>query len=601
MISLSDHNVLFEYLEIAVIRKILLLVLVVLCSACEPQTQAPETTDVPGAMTNDAASNDVTGNDAAMDVARPEHTLMFNAMIYTMDIGYSYADSMIFDNKGEIIFVGNVEPMREKFPDALEIDMQGKTILPGLIDSHGHLFGLAMSMTKAQLLGTTSKDEVIVKLREHEEDLSAEDWLTGRGWDQNDWPVQDFPSRADLDKAFPDRPVYLTRIDGHAAWVNSAALAMADQDLSGDWQPKGGQIYRDDQGLATGVLIDGAMSLVQDHVPQISPELAEASLDMALQQMVSLGLTGVHDPGIPRQVVEIYQRRIQEGTFPTRVYALADGVGDTLNWLCENGRVNDPSGRLQMRAVKLYMDGALGSRGAALLSDYSDDPGNSGLLFMSEEEMQADVDKVLGCNLQVGIHAIGDRGNQVALDALEAAIKQHPDNPGRHRIEHAQILTADDIPRFGELDVIAAMQPIHATSDMYWAEERLGPDRVKFAYAWRSILDSGGRLALGSDFPVEVVNPMLGIYAAVTRQDLKGWPEGGWYPQQNLTRNEAVRGFTRDAAYAGFMENEVGSLEPGKRADFVVLDRDIMKVDVAEIPRTRVLETWIDGQKVFER
>ena len=570
------------------ITRILLIVLMLVCVAC----------DQPSPASNVTATQAV---EAKVQQSSPEHTLIFNAMIYTMDLGYSYADSMVFDNQGEVLFVGNEEPMRERFPDAFGIDMKGKTILPGLIDSHGHLYGLAMSLAQAQLQGTTSKDEVIIKLREHEKSLTSDDWLTGRGWDQNDWPVQEFPSREDLDKAFPDRPVYLTRIDGHAAWVNSAALAMADQDLSGDWQPKGGQIYRDENGLATGVLIDGAMPLVRKHVPGISPELAEASLDLALHQLVSLGLTGVLDPGIPREVVEIYQRRIEAGTFPTRVYALADGVGDTLNWLCENGWVLDPSGRLQMRAVKLYMDGALGSRGAALLSDYADDPGNQGLMFMSEEEMRSDVNKVLDCNLQVGIHGIGDRGNRVALDALEAAIESHPDNPGRHRIEHAQVLTAEDIPRFAELDVIAAMQPIHATSDMYWAEERLGPERVKYAYAWRSLLDSGARLALGSDFPVEEVNPMLGIYAAVTRQDLKGWPEGGWYPDQNLTREEAVRGFTRDAAYAGFMEKEVGSLEPGKRADFIVLDRDIMKVEVSEIPRARVMETWIDGQRVFQR
>ncbi len=593
MISLSHNNVLPESLESALIKKILCMLLVAACAACEPQTAAAEV-----AVT---ATDKTATSVAPPEHTLPEHTLMFNAMIYTMDVGYSYADSMVFDDQGKIVFVGNVEPMREMFPDAPEIDMQGKTILPGLIDSHGHLFGLAMSLAKAQLQGTTSIDEVIVKLREYEASLAADDWLTGRGWDQNDWPVQNFPTREDLDKAFPDRPVYLTRIDGHAAWVNSAALALADQDLSGDWQPKGGQIYRDDQGLATGVLIDGAMSLVGKLVPQISPELAEASLGLALQQLISLGLTGVHDPGIPRQVLEIYQRRIKEGNFPTRVYALADGVDETLKWLCENGPVNDPSGRLQMRSVKLYMDGALGSRGAALLSDYSDDPGNNGLLFMSEEEMEADIDQVLDCGLQVGIHAIGDRGNRVALNALEASIKRHPDNPGRHRIGHAQVLTAEDIPRFAELDIIAAMQPTHATSDMYWAEDRLGPERIKYAYAWRSVLESGGRLALGSDFPVELVNPMLGIYAAVTRQDLKGWPEGGWYPEQKLTRDEAVRGFTRDAAYAGFMEKEVGSLEPGKRADFIVLDRDIMKVDVAEIPLARVMQTWIDGQKVWER
>ncbi len=317
--------------------------------------------------------------------------------------------------------------------------------------------------------------------------------------------------------------------------------------------------------------------------------------------MVSLGLTGVHDMGISREVLEIYQQQINVGRFPTRVYAFTDGAGETLDWLCANGAVNDASGRLHMRAVKLYIDGAMGSRGAALLEDYADDAGNSGLLFMGQEDLEARMDKALACGYQVGVHAIGDRGNRVVLDALESVIPRHADNPGRHRIEHAQTLTAADVPRFAQLDVIAAMQPTHATSDMYWVEDRLGPDRTPYAYAWRMLQESHAHLALGSDFPVEQVDPMLGIYAAVTRQDAEGWPPGGWYPGQVLSREEAVRGFTLDAAYAGFMEDSVGSLEAGKRADFLVLDRDIFEVDTVEIPQVKVLQTWLDGELVYSR
>jgi predicted amidohydrolase YtcJ len=262
--------------------------------------------------------------------------------------------------------------------------------------------------------------------------------------------------------------------------------------------------------------------------------------------------------------------------------------------------VDDPGGQLIMRSVKLYDDGALGSRGAALLADYADEPGNSGLLFLSDEQLEEQVRKVMSCNLQAGIHAIGDGANRQVLDVYEKVIPDFPDNPGRHRIEHAQILHPDDIGRFAELDVIAAMQPIHATSDMYWADERLGESRINGAYAWRSLLDSGAVLAFGSDFPVEVINPMLGIYASITRQDLEGWPEGGWLPQERLTREETLRAFTIDAAYAGFMDNEIGSLEVGKKADFIVLDRDIMQVPETEIPEARVLQTWLDGQLVFE-
>ena len=540
--------------------------------------------------------------EASGQASRPEQlekTLIHNAKIYTMDAGFSTADAILFDSSGRIHNVGGEQAMLEAFPDAMHIDLRGKTIIPGLIDSHAHLYGLALSLSQAQLRGTSSKEEVIQRLREQEQHLSDGDWLLGRGWDQNDWEIKEFPSRSDLDAAFPERPVWLRRIDGHAGWANSAALSMADQDLSGDWQPQGGHIHRDSKGQASGVLIDGAMGLVEQAVPGISPELLAASLDLALQQVVSLGLTGVHEMGVDRSVIELYRQKIMAGKFPSRVYGFTDGAGETLDWLCKSGAINDESGRLHMRAVKLYIDGAMGSRGAALLADYSDDPGNAGLLFMPAEDLENQIDKAMACGFQVGVHAIGDHGNRVSLDALESSMQRYPDNPGRHRVEHAQTLTAKDIPRFAKLNVIAAMQPTHATSDMYWVEDRLGAERVLYAYAWRSLLDSGARIALGSDFPVEQVNPMLGIHAAVTRQDIDGWPEGGWYPQEKLSREEAVRGFTLDAAYAGFMEKSVGSLESGKRADFIVLDQNIFEIEAAEIAAVKVLQTWLDGELVY--
>jgi len=572
-----------------VIRKVSLLFILLISANCYAQS-SPEVEHPPQEMTGRVAGQE-----------QFEKILIHNARIYTMDRGFSTADAMLFDSSGRLHNVGGEEDMLKAFPNAKHIDMGGKTIIPGLIDAHAHLFGLAISLSQAQLRDTTSKQDVIHRLRQHAESLPEGDWLLGRGWDQNDWPVKEFPNRQDLDLAFPDRPVWLRRIDGHAGWANSAALAMSDQDLSGERQPQGGYIYRDSQGQATGVLIDGAMSLITDIVPATSSELMQASLNLALKQTASLGLTGVHEMGINRDVMDMYQQFIKAGNFPVRVYAFTDGAGETLDWLCEKGFVEDETGRLYMRAVKLYIDGAMGSRGAALLADYSDDAGNSGLLFMPPDQLEAQIQKAMACDLQVGVHAIGDRGNRVALDALEAVIKRNPDNPGRHRVEHAQTLTAADIPRFQQLKIIASMQPTHATSDMYWIEDRLGPARVKYTYAWRSLLNSGARLALGSDFPVEQVNPMLGIHAAVTRQDAKDWPDGGWYPNENLTREEAVRGFTMDAAYSGFMEKSVGSLESGKRADFIVLDKNIFEVDASEIDSIKVLQTWLDGELVFER
>ena len=574
-------------------KKISILFSLVLCVACNVESPS-EAENTPNVI---SPPQETAG--LAPEHAQLEKTLIHNAKIYTMDLGFSTADAILFDSSGRIHNVGGEQAMLDAFPDAMHIDLRGKTIIPGLIDSHAHLYGLAMSLSQAQLRDTGSVEEVIQRLREQERHLADGDWLLGRGWDQNDWQVKGFPGKGDLDSAFPDRPVWLRRIDGHAGWANSAALAMADQDLSGDWQPQGGFIHRDAGGQASGILVDGAMALVEKAIPGISPQLLQASLDLAIQQMLSLGLTGVHEMGINKSVLELYQQRIDAGRFPTRVYAFADGARETLDWLCKEGAYDDSSGRLVMRAVKLFIDGAMGSRGAALLADYSDESGNSGLLFMPPGDLEANFDKVMTCGLQVGVHAIGDHGNRVVLDALESSIRKFPDNPGRHRVEHAQTLTAADIPRFAELDVIAAMQPTHATSDMYWVEDRLGPDRVLYAYAWRALLDSGARLALGSDFPVEQVNPMLGIHAAVTRQDTKGWPPGGWYPQQKLNREEAVRGFTLDAAYAGFMEDSVGSLESGKRADFVVLDQNIFEIEAAQIATVRVLQTWLDGELVY--
>jgi predicted amidohydrolase YtcJ len=528
-------------------------------------------------------------------------TVLEATRIDTMDPAQPRAQAMAFDADGRILALGTRDALRHDYPGARRVDAGTATVIPGMIDAHGHMFGLGKAHLTADLVGTTGKDEIVARLRAFAGSLAPGAWLVGRGWDQNDWKDTAFPTAADLDAAFPDRPVWLERIDGHAGWANSAAMRAVGRDLSGEWQPDGGRIVRDAQGRATGIFVDGATMLVDAVVPAPDDAMFERALELAMHDAVAHGLTGVHDPGIPLQEMRVYQRMADRGAIPMRITAFADGDSDALAWLCAEGLYQHPSGRLKMRTVKLYMDGALGSRGAALLQDYSDDKGNTGLLLMTPVQMQAAVDKARDCGVQVATHAIGDRGNRVVLDTYEKALGGAATTTDhRWRIEHAQVLAPEDLPRLAALHVIASMQPTHATSDMPWAEERLGPQRINGAYAWRKVRDSGARLALGSDFPVESVDPRLGLYAAATRTDAAGQPPGGWHPEDKLTAYEALRGFTLDAAYAGFAENEVGSLEVGKRADFVLLAQDPLAIDPAGLRDLTVLSTWVDGKPVYE-
>jgi predicted amidohydrolase YtcJ len=536
-------------------------------------------------------------------------TVLHNARIYTVNPDQPTAEALAFA-EGRLLALGTEDEVLEAYPDARRLDARGRTVVPGLIDAHAHLMNLGLSLLRADLAGTTSKDEILERLTAFAAGLPEGAWLTGRGWDQNAWPAAadgsfPFPTRADLDAAFPERPVWLTRVDGHAAWANTAALRAAglDPDAPAPEAPEGGAIRTDAEGRPTGVFIDRAMGLVANAIPESEEAELEEALERALEATASHGLTGVHDAGADLATFRRYERFIEAGRFPLRVYAMIDGPGATFAHVCEERGLPvpyAPSERLRVQSVKVYVDGALGSRGAALLEDYADAPGERGLLFMRPDSLRAFVADAMRCGLQVNTHAIGDRGNRTVLDAYEAALAETGGGPGRHRIEHAQVVVApDDIARFAPLGVIASVQPTHATSDMPWAEARVGPERIRGAYAWRSFLESGTRLALGSDFPVERVPPLLGFHAAVTRQDAGGQPPGGWYPEQALTREEALRGFTLDAAYAAFMEDEVGSLEAGKRADFVVLSRDVMAVPESEILGTEVVATFLDGEPVF--
>jgi predicted amidohydrolase YtcJ len=534
----------------------------------------------------------------AVPLMAAEPTVLTASRIHTMDPRQPQAEALAFDADGRIVAVGSRDALLKRYPKAERIDAGKATVVPGLIDAHGHVAGLGLTKLRVDLVDTESKEQVLQRLRDFGKTLPAGAWLLGRGWDQNDWPEKNFPTAADLDAAFPERPVFLVRVDGHAGWANTAAMRAVKRDLAGDWHPDGGQVVREN-GKPTGVFVDAAMDLVEQAIPALDDATAERALALGMREAVAHGLTGVHDMGVSREDLQRYTRLADRGEVPLRINALADGDNAALAELCRSGLYRHASGRLQMRGVKLYIDGALGSRGAAMLEDYSDQAGHRGLMLMQPDTLAQVTTKARKCGVQVATHAIGDRGNREVLDVFGRVLDGARDH--RWRIEHAQIVAPDDLARFAGLGVIASMQPTHATSDMPWAEDRVGPERIVGAYAWRQLRDSGARLALGSDFPVESVDPRLGLYASVTRADATGRPAGGWLPQEKLTAHEALRGFTLDAAYAGFAEDEVGSLEVGKRADFVVLAQDPLAVEPAKLRELDVQATYVDGRAVYRK
>ena len=504
---------------------------------------------------------------------------------------------LVFDDAGRVVATGDGD-LLEQHPDATNIDGQGRTILPGLVDAHAHVAGLGFLKTSLDLTGVATVDDAVAAIAQYRSDKPHTRWITGRGWNQVLWPVQEFPTAAHIDAVVSDRPVWLRRIDGHAGWANSVALEQAgiDDDTP---DPVGGKIIRDDSGRATGVLIDKAMSMVQMHVPKPDKAEGRAAISAAVDTLLSEGMTSVHDAGISVENAEIYMSMADDGDLGMRIYAMTGGAGDVLDAIGKPifAYGND---RLEIASVKLYSDGALGSRGAAMIEPYSDDPENRGLPFWTQEELDAMVEKANDMGFQVGIHAIGDLGNRMSLHAFEKAQGGKP-SPLRNRIEHSQIVALGDIPRFAELGIIASMQATHATSDKNMAEDRIGPERILGGYAWRRMLDAGVIVANGSDFPVELSNPFHGLYASVTRQDRDGEPEGGWYADQALTRAEALHSFTLAGAFAARQEDRLGSLEPGKWADFIVIDRDYFTVPAAEIDDIVVLETWVGGQRAYAR
>jgi len=516
-------------------------------------------------------------------------------------------EALLFD-RGKVLGIGNrrslaADPLiAPALRRAQTVDGGGRYLLPGLIDAHGHVDNLGKLRLSADLVGSVSLDDALARVRAQAEKHPDAPWVLGRGWNEQLWPGRKSPSAAELDAVVADRPAWLRRVDGHAGWANHAALRAAN--ITRDTpDPPGGRIERDAQGEPTGVLVDGALDLLEKSIPERSDAQLAASLDAALAEMASFGLTGVGDPGVDARRVALYKRYADAGKLRTRIYAMVDEVGEDFDTVAENGPLRAyGDGVLDVAAVKLYADGSLGSRGAALLAPYSDKPALKGLLFMTPEVMTGKMDKAFSKGFQVAVHAIGDAANREVLDAFEAAYKSHPEaRKLRNRIEHAQVVSLADIPRFKSLDVIASMQPTHATSDMNMAEDRIGHARMAGAYAWRRFLAQGTPVAAGSDFPVESANPFWGIYSAVTRQDHDGKPPKGWYADQAMTREEALRAFTLDAAFAAGAEDRVGTLEPGKYADFVLVDRDLFDVPAADIWKLRVLETWVGGKRVYKK
>jgi predicted amidohydrolase YtcJ len=502
----------------------------------------------------------------------------------------------VYVEGGLIREVGPADSLRSAHPDAKTVDTQGATVLPGLTDAHGHLYGLGLSLDTVSLVDTTSYGEVIERVRERASRAAAGEWVLGRGWDQNDWAVKEFPTAAALDAVVSNNPVWLRRIDGHAGLANTAALRAAGVTAATP-DPTGGKIVRDANGNPTGVFIDEAMELIDRIVPAPTPEQLKARVLAGAQAIAANGLTEMHDAGIDGSTITAVQELIDEKRFPIRVYAMLGDSAPLLAEWFEKKPLVGYGDRLTVRSVKLYADGALGSRGAALLAPYSDDPGNSGLMIATPEHIEDVARRGKAAGFQVNTHAIGDRGVRNVIDAYTSAQVGPAD---RFRVEHLQVISPPDVPRLVSHGIIASMQPTHATSDMYWAEDRLGPERVKGAYAWRTILNAGGRLALGSDFPVELVNPFHGIHAAVTRQDQKNWPAGGWYPDQRLTLAEAIRGFTLDAAYAAFEETSRGTIEPGKLADLTIVEGDLFSMPATDLFKAKVRYTVVGGEVVFD-
>ncbi|WP_127024217.1 amidohydrolase [Flagellimonas beolgyonensis] len=514
--------------------------------------------------------------------------IVFNADIYTVDANFSKASAVAIKD-GKFVAVGSSEEIAEKYNAAEQFDAQGKTMVPGLIDAHCHFYGLGLNQQVVDLVGTTSFDEIVDRVVAFQKERPS-NFIRGRGWDQNDWEAKEFPTKDKLDELFPDIPVALERVDGHAYLVNQKALDLAG--ITDETQVDGGAIVKKD-GKITGVLVDNPMSLVDAVMPQPTKEQQIQALKDAERISLDYGLTTVNDAGLARETIELIDSLQQAGELSIRVYAMVANYPENLDYFLNKGIIKTDG--LNVRSVKVYGDGALGSRGAALKEPYSDQPGHFGAMVTPVDQIGALAERIAASEYQMNTHAIGDSANVVVLRAYEKALAGKEDR--RWKVEHAQVIAPQDFDYFKN-GIIPSVQPTHATSDMYWAGDRLGPDRVKGAYAFKDLLNQAGMVALGTDFPVEQVSPFLTFYAAVARQDLDRYPEGGYQMENALTREETLKGMTIWAAYSNFEEEEKGSIEPGKLADFVLLSEDIMTMPIEEVPNLKAEKVYVGGKEM---
>ncbi len=539
--------------------------------------------------------------------------------IITLLINFSaLADSILFKNingytlnsKGKMIQFSAVQFTNDKIDklftktEALPsntnlkiIDGEGKTLLPGLIDAHGHVLAYGLSLMQVNLNESKSEQEAVNRAITFHKNNKDTQWLLGRGWNQVIWKNKQYPNAVSLDEYFKDKPIWFKRIDGHAGWANSKAMSLAGitrESIS----PDGGEIVKDEQGNPTGVFIDNAMSLITSNIPELSEKEIKQALVKSMQELAKVGLTSVHDAGISSHVIAAYKSLIKENNMPIRINAMIN-IGDSnIDQLLQQGHFYSNDNKFIINSVKISADGALGSRGAALINDYSDQIGHKGLLLYNKKTLGQLIKMAMNAGFQVNTHAIGDNANKLVLDFYEKHITTDKIKQMRHRVEHAQILRLEDIPRFKKLSVIASIQATHATSDKNMAHDRLGSKRILGAYAWQKLLKAGTVIAGGSDFPIESANPFFGLHASVTRQDNKNIPKGGWIPEDKMTMLQAFRSFTLDAAFSGHQENIIGSLAKGKKADFIVLNQDIFSIKQSDIWKTQVLQTWVNGEKV---